>query len=318
MLAAVPEPAHRVAIVGFASLEQQALDAYMALAHTRSPSYELAASMEVAHFIVANGERAGMLDLLLAAQRLGDTVLVGGPSRDGVTAWVERPIDPVRLFRELDTAVRRRELARHAARTTKAGITHAELRESRVLNANLQRDPASPVAGEFHALTRGEQHAIERGRLRAVPTRVPPGPGEPLLALVVDPDDATAMEVAKALQSHGISSERASGSRRAFAVLQEQVFDLIVIAAELGDDSDLDGVSLAQAMKRQIRPYGETCPPVFLAAARPTALEHAQSMLAGADAYLHQPLTHGQLAAALEDCQLRPRPDLITQASLIA
>lgn len=319
MLAALPESVHRVAIVGFASLEQQALESFIALARTRTPSYEWVGSMEAAHFVVANGDRAGILDLLLAAQRMGDALLVGGQVREGATGWIERPIDPLRLFRALDTAVRRRELAQHSARLTKAGMTHAELREAWWSQAPANHEPIASASGEFHALTREEQRTIERGRPRLLPlpVRVPPGPGEPLLALVVDPHDDV-WDLAKALQSHGISSERVSDSRGAFAAVQDQVFDLIVIAADLGDGSDLDGLSLAQAMKRQPRPYGEACPPVFLTSTQPTPLEAAQAMLAGAEAYLHRPVAHGQLTVALSDSRLRSDPDHITQASLIA
>lgn len=305
-----PEPTttHPVALMGFTSFEQQALESYVSLARNRSPSYALATAVEGARFIVANGDRPGVIDLLVTARRMGDTVLVGHHARQGAAAWLERPIDPLHLFRALDSAVRRREVSQGAIGGASNRTLHADLAAAWQAEA-AQRMAHFVASGtrteEFHALSRTEQQVIERSRLRAVPMRVPPGPGEPLLALIVDADDDAAMEMAKLLQSHGISSEQASDSRRAFAALQEQVFDLIVIESDLGPRSDFDGVVLTQAMKRQQRPYGEPCPPVFVTAAKASELEHAQASLAGASAYLPKPVTQQALAVALERAQLR-------------
>ncbi len=323
------DPTHRVALMGFASFEAQALESYIQLAGSRTPAYTLASSVEGAHFVIANGDRLGVIDVLLTAQRIGDTLMVGGHARHGSAAWLERPVDPLHLFRALDTAVRRRALTASAARVTARDVTHAELHEvwnadaeARLLPQNSpfawRRTPAAAKPSSSGLVARNTNGAalasatahdalIQRphGQLRVVPTRVPPGPGEPLLALVVGAQDSGAMAIAMALQAHGISSEWALESRRAFAALQDQVFDLIVIDVDLGSQSDLDGLSLAQSMKRQPRPYGEACPPIFVTSQQPSPLEHTQAMVAGADAYLDKPLSPEALSAALEAAALR-------------
>lgn len=322
---------HRVALMGFAGFEQQALESYIVLARSRTPSYAPAATLDDADFIVANGDRVGVIDALIAAERMQDALLVGSHARQGAAAWLERPIDPMHLFRALDTAVKRQAIAAHAPRVTPRHVTHAELSEAWALDAlprdngpmSLRRTPmqrtlaplqtTQPMLEPDAAMRRpfiprqpaDLPLATPHGQLRAVPKRVPPGPGEPLLALVVGADDARALHVAMALQAHGISSERALESRRAFVALQEQVFDLIVIDAYLGPTSDLDGLSLAQAMKRQSRPYGDPSAPIFLTSSSPTPLEHAQAMVAGADAYLGMPMLADALTAALELAELR-------------
>ncbi len=322
---------HRVALMGFTSFEQHALEAYVQLAHARATPYALATTLDEAHFIVANGDRPGVLDVILTAQRMGDTVLVGTHARQGAAAWLERPIDPLHLFRALDTAVQRRLLAVSAARVAPRHMTHAELGDAWPEPSSRRAPPAAsadlpwPTLMNLPALTGSASAAAklsptlsgpfnadafginvgQRQPLHAVPKRVPPSLDEPLLALVVEYDDAAAAHMTVALQSHGIASQRAVDSRRAFAALQDQVFDLIVVDAALGPRSDLDGVSLCQAIKRQPRPFGEPCPPVIVTAADPSALEHAQAMVAGADVYLPKPLSAQALRQALEDTDLR-------------
>ncbi len=348
------DTSHRVALMGFTSFEQQALESYILLARSRTPSYTPATTIDEAHLIVANGDRIGVIDELIGAQRMQDTLLVGSHARQGAAAWLERPIDPLHLFRALDTAVKRLAMTANATRVTPRHVTHAELSEAWALDAlptdgapisfraaasllratspTLRTSPALlPARPQSLGITLPEEYSVDRtgerqgkladaqapqpqhaspwatphGRLRAVPKRVPPGPGEPLLALVVGADDAGALHVAMALQAHGISSERALESRRAFVALQDQVFDLIVIDVDLGLKSDLDGLSLAQAMKRQVRPFGDPSAPIFLTSSRPTPLEHAQAMVAGADAYLSVPMSVDALTTALEWAELR-------------
>ncbi len=322
---------HRVALMGFTSFEQQALDSYLRLARVRTPSYESATDVEACDFIVANGDRSGVVDMIITSQRMGDTVLVGSHARQGAAAWLERPIDPLHLFRALDTAVRRRDLAASAARPAPRQIAHADIDNPWTMDAPTRLSPQrgmatwpAPATEQTHPLSGeplatlegplgragGERHvtmeATRQGAgLQAVPKRVPPGPGEPLLALVVDASDDGAMDIAMALQAHGISSERAQDSRGAFAALEEQVFDLIVIDVVLGSHSDLDGLSLTQAMRRQPRPYGEACPPILVTSLAASALEHAQAMLAGATSYLAKPIGQTTLSQALEDAELR-------------
>jgi CheY-like chemotaxis protein len=116
-----------VAVMGFGGFEQQALDSYLGLARARSPAYAPCATVEDAQFVIANGDRGGVLDLLAAAQRTGDTVLIGQAQVAGVAAMLARPIDPLHLFRALDEAVKHRSLAATAARASPRNVTMAEL-----------------------------------------------------------------------------------------------------------------------------------------------------------------------------------------------
>ncbi len=119
-----------VAAVGFGGFEQQVLDSYLGLALARTPAYAPCAAVEDAQFIIANADRGGVLDLLAAGQRMGDTVLVGQVGQAqvaGAAATLARPIDPLHLFRALDEALERRSLAATAARASPRNVTMADI-----------------------------------------------------------------------------------------------------------------------------------------------------------------------------------------------
>jgi CheY-like chemotaxis protein len=384
---------HRVALMGFASFEQQALDSYLKLARTRSPAYEPTASIDDAAFIVANGDRAGVVDVLMASERMGDAVLVGSHARQGAAAWLERPIDPLHLFRALDTAVRRRATAAKSAIPAPRRLSREEIYQGWLpqdprrgddtpfpelvgfvntlppsggapptpipptvvpkaeaspsprtyglrRSDRSQASPAGVVARDDFAPTtprptpaseprRPDPRADGSSALEAakqpledttgsapLPSTTPArarlsavaktgGPATAHDALVVDGDDAGAASVVLALHTLGIGSLRVFDSRQTFAALREQLFDLIVIDVELGPTSDLDGLSLALALRRQPETPGQRRPPIVMTSSAATALEHARALLAGADAYLPKPVNDRALALALEELGLR-------------
>lgn len=317
---------HYVALMGFSNFEQQALDAYLKLARSRSPAYAPTDRVEEAHFVIANGDRGGVIDLLVAAQRLGDAVLVGHHARPGAAAWLERPIDPLHLFRALDAAVRRRGLAAKAARVSPRNITHAELNDAvGAESANrvalfgpttlppyepepppLQQRrawPRVPTSPSKLPLRRMPLTRSGEARLRAIdpPSWPDVAVDEGLQrALIVDADDAAAAAMVVMLRSLDVVSLRAAHSRDAFALLDAQAVDLVVIDVDLGPPSDLDGLSLSQAIKRQQRAPSESCPAIFVTSARPSGLEQARAMLAGASHYVAKPADVAGLRHALE------------------
>ncbi len=352
-----------VALMGFGGFEQQALDAYLKLARSRTPSYGLCATIEEADFVVANGERSGVIDLLGAAQRMGDTVLVG-PEQAGAGACMARPIDPLALFRTLDEAVKRRSLAATAARVGSRNVTMAEVatswaggggdthrraafyapppsqptpqaRAPRTAAAEVAR-PAIPAsdtsgrtgdatgrssditgrAGGFARRTRetsgGDDDASVRSdshgaSVACAPRRLrTPGLGV-LNALVVDRSSDTAALVAM-FEAQNVKAACVGKAHHAFAMLDAFAFDLVLINVDLGPLSELDGMQVSHALKRQQRAPGEFCPPIVLMSARPSALERARMLLVGGSVYLTKPVQAPLLAGALVEVGLRPAP----------
>ncbi|MBC7940080.1 MAG: response regulator, partial [Chitinophagaceae bacterium] len=92
----------RVALLGFSAFERSAIGSYFRLAARRTPSYELVATPDDSDFIVADADHAASVQLVVALERLDDTVFIGQQAPAGATAWMGRPIDTLHVMRELD------------------------------------------------------------------------------------------------------------------------------------------------------------------------------------------------------------------------
>jgi two-component system cell cycle response regulator len=100
-------PTLRVALHGFSDFEQRALASFFRMAAPAALALELVTDIKAARWIVADGDHAGAVEALRAAQRLGDTVFVGAHAPAGAAACLPRPIDPLHLLRELESLARR-------------------------------------------------------------------------------------------------------------------------------------------------------------------------------------------------------------------
>ncbi len=115
-----PPPRHRVALLGFGPFELGALASYLRLAIHRSPAYVQVASLSEADFVVADADHADAVDAVFAAGRVGDSVFIGAQAPDGALGWMMRPIDPMQVLRELDSALSLR--AHHHGGTPARGL----------------------------------------------------------------------------------------------------------------------------------------------------------------------------------------------------
>ena len=95
----------RVALLGFSAFERAALSAFLRLPRGRAPRYEAVDALAAGDVAVADADQAGVVEALLRAGRLHDTVFVGSHAPAGASAWTMRPIDPLRVLRELDAMV---------------------------------------------------------------------------------------------------------------------------------------------------------------------------------------------------------------------
>ncbi|MBI5717991.1 MAG: response regulator [Burkholderiales bacterium] len=99
---------HRIALLGFSAFERNTLGSYFRLASTREPRYEQVQLLSEADFVVADADHAPSVQLVQAVERMPETVFVGAKPPDGAIAWMGRPIDPMRVLRELDVMAARR------------------------------------------------------------------------------------------------------------------------------------------------------------------------------------------------------------------
>ena len=254
-----PTAAHTVALQGFSEFERNALASYFRLAVSREPAYAQVQTLEAARFIIADADQPGVIDALLAADRVADTVFIGAQAPDGALAWMMRPIDPLHVFREIDATL--------ALRNKPA--------------------PAGPGAAPTGAAlaTGGPRRAGDS----AAPTS----------ALLVDDSEIALRFLERLLQTLGLRTELANNSARTLELLTERKFDVVFLDVDLGDQSELDGLTLCQRIKHYRRPELGPTAKVVMVSAHAAAVDRVRGTLAGCDAYLAKPLDDESLRRTL-------------------
>src|ERR1043165_6258826 len=106
---AASDERYTVALRGFSGFERAALASFFRLAAERTPSFVQVERIDRSDFVIADADHAASLQAVMAAGRLRDTVLVGASAPPGAMAWLQRPIDPMHIVRELDSLVEQRQ-----------------------------------------------------------------------------------------------------------------------------------------------------------------------------------------------------------------
>jgi CheY-like chemotaxis protein len=283
-----------VALQGFSAFERSALASYFRLASNRSPSYEQVDSLADSQFVIADADHAGVVQAIVRAGRVAETVFIGARAPDNATAWMMRPIDPLHVMRELDAMVSVKAIERASA---------ASLPPSVVAARAPSRAPQSGPMPTRRAGDSEDAHARGAASLLRLAESPPPAgrEGRGAEALLVDDSEIALRFLETRLQRHGLHTQRAASSGRALEVLAQRNFDFVFLDFELGDASELDGLALCQHIKRQHHPVGGgTVPVVVMVSAHHSELDRVRGMLAGCDAYLAKPLDPialGQLLA---------------------
>jgi two-component system cell cycle response regulator len=283
-----------VALQGFSAFERSALASYFRLASNRSPSYEQVDSLADSQFVIADADHAGVVQAIVRADRVGETVFIGARAPDNATAWMMRPIDPLHVMRELDAMVSVKAFERASAVSLAPGAA--------VARAPVRPPPAGPrpTRRADDSSDAGPRGAA--GLLRLAETPPLAGrDGRGAEALLVDDSEIALRFLETRLQRHGLHTQRAASSGRALEVLAQRNFDFVFLDVELGNASELDGLALCQHIKRQHHPVGGgPVPVVVMVSAHHAELDRVRGMLAGCDAYLAKPLDPialGQLLA---------------------
>lgn len=273
-------PTLRVALHGFSDFEQRALGSFFRLAGPPALAVELVADIAAAQLIVADAEHPGTVEVLLAAQRVADTVFVGARAPEGAAARLLRPIDALHVLRELESLARRRNAAQ------------ADLAQ-----------PAPPTAADVQPSPRSGAVPLD---VPAAAGAAPSRRGPSFSALLVD-DSAIALRYLQVhLQRMGMDTDLAPGSARALELLAQRAYGFVFIDVELGEGSALDGLALCQHIKRQHRHVGGHSPVLVLVSAHHSELDRARGAFAGCDHYLAKPAAEEALRQLLS--QHRPGP----------
>jgi len=262
----------RVAILGFSAFERNAMAAYFKLGAQRSPAYQNVLDADSANFIIADADQIGVVQLLHTLGRTADAVFIGARGPADAAAWMTRPIDPVRVLRELDNLQAQRRLA--------------------VLPAPLRRasDARQGGAGELARQLRREQaEASRRRRSDAL------GPQVLRRALLVDDSEIALHFLRRHLEPYGLECDLAFTSGRALDLLTHQPYGLVFLDVDLGDESPCDGLALCQTIKHKLVLPGGRAPLVVMVSAFHDAVDWVRGTLAGADGYIGKPLDFGVL-----------------------
>ena len=284
-------PPFNVALLGFGNFERSALVSYLRLSGSRTAAYRQTESIAEADFLVADTDHAGTLDAVLGADRVGDTVFIGSLAPEGALAWMMRPIDPLQVFRELDAAVqlRRARAAEPMPMPRPAPVPAPSMPADRAdlaAGSPVNEAPAAPEAAEPPPSRRADDEA------------------QPLSVLLVDGNDSTLRELEALVRGLGLRTETASSSQRALDLLAQAAFDLVLLDVDLGPQSELDGLSLCQVLKRS-RTRDQPGPLLVVASLQGSATDKARAAFAGCDAHLAKPLDEATLRRALRRLGLR-------------
>jgi len=299
---------YRIALLGFSPFERSTLGSYFRLASTREPRYEQAHLLPDADFVVADADDAASVKLVAAVERMPETVFVGARAPEGAISWLARPIDPLRVLRELDVMAARRLSG--PARAADMSPEVASRRRTVIQPVRPQRPlPPAPAldadAGDdVLDLTLPDlagppaEAAAMSAALALPPPRPGPGPGT---ALLVDDSEVALRFLQRKLAPFGLVTDCVSHSSEAIERLARRRYDFIFLDMELGERSALDGLGLCQHIKRE-----PAAGNVVMITAHHTELDRVRGALAGCDGFLGKPLDDEELAMYLARFGVRP------------
>jgi len=297
-------PLYRVALLGFGAFERNMLASCFRLATQRARRYEIGPILAEADWVVAEADHEPSVQLVLATERLAETLFVGSRRPDGARAWLARPLEPLRVLAELDA------MAAGASRAP-GGIERraAAPRASGTPATSARRSPPSvpqPTAAPPPDPLPPMEFVLPPAALRPVgaPTAapVPPTPAvapidmadlPPTLpaprALVVDDSDVAQRFLQLRLAAYGIVAECVATSQQALDRLLQRSYEFVFVDLELGPASPYDGLGLCQRIRRE---FSTRMPPaqIIVVTAHHGELDRVRATLAGSDGFLGKPL----------------------------
>ncbi len=296
----MPPPASpplKIALLGFSDFERSALGSCFRLAGTRSPAYRQVHMLTDADYLLADADHLPSVQLVVATERLAETVFIGAQPPAGASAWMRRPIDPVHVLRELDA------LVLMGGSFTDDASPLGDADRAAVLPATPPA-PASPPGAALPVvvdLSPGPAAAKaqpgEAARSPLMQASAPaPLPGAPR-ALLVDDSEVALRFLETRLKPWGLQTDRAATSEHALELLARRSYDYVFLDIELGAGSELDGLALCQLIKRTPSAVNAM---VVVLSAHHSELDRVRGALAGCDAYLGKPLEALELARLLQ------------------
>lgn len=209
--------------------------------------------------LIANTDKAGLRDGLMAAQLLEKTLAIGSGGVDGCMAQLPRPINSLLLLRTLDGLL--------ALRTPRPQPPAADLARAQ------PRPAATPVAAPEDPLS----------------SRFPG-------VLVVDPSKDVLRFMATHLVRFGFAVRLARSGEEALKVVAERPFEFVFLDLAL---PGISGFETCKTIRQRPYADGQRAPRVVVMTARDGRIDRIRAGLAGCDAFLSKPLQHDALMAVI-------------------
>lgn len=293
-----PAEHHAVALVGFSAFERSALGSFFRLALQRSPAYRQVEAPELADFLIADADRASALATVRDGDRLHDTVFVGAHAPEGAMAWLQRPIDPVHIVRELDALVEQRRsgapYASPARHRSAAPPAFNDAFGSAATPAPAARQ-APPVASVDLLL--GDLHAPAIGL-------EPAQPGGARDVLVVEDSAIARSFLAQRLKRLGYHVHLAADGEQAAQMLALRPYAIVFVDIVLGEPGSIDGLQICRSIKLGAAHPGGPPPAVVIVTGLTGSADRVRGSLAGCDAYLTKPVAEREFVAALAEVDM--------------
>jgi two-component system, cell cycle response regulator len=271
---------HQVALLGFSNFERSTLESCFRLSQQRAQSYALAGSIEGSELLIADCDKADVLQLVNNSGRIHDTLFVGGQLPPGSAgAHLPRPIDALAVQRTLDSLLARRAFNTWpAALERRSGHTSLRARMGMSL-ARRQQDFHSTVGMDSVAT---HDAASERH------------------VLVVSPSPAEQQLLCAALEPLGYSAVCCNNGPSAIQLVEQSRFTFVFLGMALGS-------GIAFHTCREIKQLTTTAsladnsnsPAVVMMARTGSATDRARATVSGCDAFLSEPIDPEELHAIL-------------------
>ena len=273
-----------VAILGFDATIRLALAASLRATAKRQPGYKPVLGVDDARFVVVDADDPEAQALLRTLGRLGDAVGLSARASEG--ADPARVLDLALVMQGLDAKADQGVSGRQpAALPAGAASTGAE--------SALFEPEASALAAHVPSPWHRAQREARLRRTAAQPGWVAPR------ALLVDDSDIALHFLRRQLTPFSIECDFARDSDRALGLLQQQIYGLIFLDLDLGDDSRLDGFALCHQMRKRWGAAGSGQPVIVIVSAFQGQVIQVRGTLAGAQGFLGKPLDPVALRAVL-------------------
>jgi CheY-like chemotaxis protein len=332
---------YRIALCGFSAFEYRAMHFSFQHPPEGETGYDVVDALVDADFAVVDADSSPAVKGVVLTGRVPKAVFVGLVAPPGAGAHVPRPIDTTRILRALAEVSERHaappprapvpitlvEVELDPAATFESFAAPAAIAPPPLLSDPFAPTPApppsaaeppesaeppepaepperreAPVDEEADArrvAKNAARAAARRARLAHINTD--PGQLEGLRdVMVLDADEAASDQLTELLELFGFRVHAVRTIAHAAGVLARHQ----LVAAFLDITLDGDGVALLQAIQDLPRLVGHSPPEVLLVAAQLDPADRVRAALAGIRAPLVKPVSRGDVARALEACDV--------------